>query len=122
MIQWARAREQRDTSESWEQQVLRQRAKDWLIAHVPNGGKREKREAQRLKQDGVIAGWPDLVCIREGVVVFVEMKKTKGGKLSPEQKNTIEAMMRAGAEVWVCEGWEAALWSLESGNPRPWHK
>lgn len=120
-IPWVKAAEKRDHSESWEQQVLIQRAMGWIVAHVPNGGKRSKSEAERLRREGVMAGFPDLVCIRQGVVVFVEMKRTKNGALHGEQKHVIPALMRAGAEVYVCEGWEAALWSLEHGKRRPWN-
>lgn len=66
---------------------------EWLRAvlvdakaiHIPNGGKRGKAEAGRLKAMGVMPGVPDLMILRRGVCRFIEIK-TATGNLSPEQK------------------------------------
>lgn len=34
-------------------------AEELIIQHSPNGGRRDKREAAKLKAMGVMAGWPD---------------------------------------------------------------
>lgn len=69
-----------------------------LLYHIPNGGSRHRLEAIHLKQQGVRAGVPDL-CLpvaRDGCHgLYVEMKRSKGGRVSPEQ-------------VAVCQGWEMA--------------
>ena len=58
---------------------------DCFIFAVPNGGKRGKLEAIRLKKEGVTRGVSDLIILRpNGKVLFLEMKQTKG-KLSKEQ-------------------------------------
>jgi hypothetical protein len=65
----------------------------WLAARpelhwfaIPNGEKRHIRVAQRLKNEGVRRGTPDLCFLLPGGRVgWLEMK-TKGGALSPDQK------------------------------------
>lgn len=66
---------------------------------VPNGGKRGKREAWRLKEGGVRAGVPDLVlCFKGGATIFVELK-AKNGYLSPIQKMFHEELRLMGFQV-----------------------
>ena len=45
-------------------------------------------------------GFPDLVMIRAGRVIFAELKSQKG-KLSPRQEEWIGGLADAGAEVYV---------------------
>ena len=49
-----------------------------IIYAVPNGGKRNAREAARLKRQGVMAGVADLHLIYKGVIYFIEVKTDKG--------------------------------------------
>lgn len=54
--------------------------------HVPNGGKRNAREAGRLKGLGVLAGMMDLGIIRpHGRIAWLELK-APGGTLSKSQQ------------------------------------
>ena len=57
---------------------------------VPNGGKRSKSEAGRLKAEGVKSGVPDLCLIYDGMYYGLEVKKpatsTPKGYLSKNQK------------------------------------
>jgi len=55
------------------------------LFHVPNGGKRSRIEASRLKQSGTIAGIPDLIFCIQSQTFFFELKTT-AGKTSPDQK------------------------------------
>lgn len=60
-----------------------------LIFHIPNGGARHIAVASKLKLEGVKAGVPDLLLpvSRRGYHgLFIEMKREKGGALSPKQK------------------------------------
>lgn len=53
-----------------------------LIFHIPNGGKRNAREAARFKRMGVKADVPDLFLpVPRGDChgLFIEMKAPKGG-------------------------------------------
>lgn len=54
------------------------------IMAIPNGGARSAATAGRLKAEGVSPGVPDLFIPAWGL--WVEMKRAKGGKVSPEQK------------------------------------
>jgi hypothetical protein len=81
----------------------------WL--HIPNGGRRNPIEAAIFKGLGVVAGVPDLILIHGGHVFGLELK-TEGGRLSPTQLATHEAMRAAGATVAVAYGIDAALEQL----------
>lgn len=81
-----------------------------LMHHIPNGGKRAKTTAVRLKKEGVVAGVSDvfLPVARSGYHgLYIEMK-AKGGKLSDNQKWWIKATMDQGYKSIVCFGWEEA--------------
>ena len=58
------------------------------IHAIPNGGARSKATAGRLKAEGVSSGVPDLFV--PAWRLWVEMKRTKGGSLSLDQKDWIE--------------------------------
>ena len=57
------------------------------IFAIQNGGARSPATAGRLKAEGVSSGVPDLFIPAWGL--WVEMKRTKGGSLSAEQKDLI---------------------------------
>lgn len=73
-----------------------------LIYAIPNGEKRAIITAKRLKMEGVVSGIPDLH-IPEWRL-WVEMKRTKGGRLSPEQKMMIQQLGVIGHQVIVGYG------------------
>lgn len=82
-----------------------------LLHHIPNGGKRSKSEAARFKVQGVKAGVPDicLPCARGGYHgLYIELKRTKGGKLSAAQKGWIDALDEQGYKAAVCYGFDEA--------------
>lgn len=82
-----------------------------LMHHIPNGGKRSKSEAARFKAQGVKAGVPDifLPCARGGYHgLYIELKRTKGGKLSAVQKEWIDALRGQDYKVIVCYGFDEA--------------
>lgn len=56
-----------------------------VVAHIPNGGSRDAREASNLKIQGVLAGMPDLIIVLPwGEIAWVEMK-ARDGKVSGNQ-------------------------------------
>lgn len=55
-----------------------------LIMSVPNGGRRDKKEAMKLKATGLLAGAADLILIYNGKVLFMEVK-TDTGRQSDSQ-------------------------------------
>lgn len=82
-----------------------------LIFAIPNGGKRGKIEAARLKKEGVTPGIPDLF-IPEWRL-WIEMKRVKGGRLSKEQKEQIKYLEGCGYSVIVGNGYLDALQKIE---------
>ncbi len=82
-----------------------------LLHAIPNGGKRSKSEAGRMKAAGVKAGVPDM-CLpvaREGCHgLYIELKRRDGGRVSPEQASWMEALARQGYKAVLCHGWDAA--------------
>ena len=56
-----------------------------LIFAIPNGGYRSPSTANRLKAEGVVKGIPDLYIPAWNL--WVEMKRTKGGSVSADQKS-----------------------------------
>ena len=107
-------------SEHAEQATLVQ----WLgIAHpavrifaIPNGGRRGKLEAMRLQLEGVSPGVPDLMLpTPRGKYhgLFVEMKRTKGGRTSAEQKDWLAYLTAQGYRAVVCKGFEEAKKEIE---------
>lgn len=81
-----------------------------LLYHIPNGGRRSKGEAGRLKAEGVKAGAPD-VCLpvaRNGFHgAYIELKK-QGGRVSPGQIRWLRDLEGQGYFTAVCYSWEAA--------------
>jgi hypothetical protein len=68
------------------------------------------RHAQKLNREGRKRGVPD-ICLPVGRgshhALYLEMKKSKGGTVSSEQKAWHAALSAAGNRVVVCKGWEA---------------
>lgn len=88
---------------------------DVFIHSIPNGGYRTKTTAKQLKLEGLEPGVPDLF-IPEWRT-WIEMKRTKGGRLSPEQKKIIPMLESYGYTVLVCKGWEDAIQQLKNKAP-----
>jgi VRR-NUC domain len=76
--------------------------------HIPNGGSRSPIEAAIFKSLGVRPGSPDLLIIRAGAPLFLELKAL-GRKLSPVQTECHDALRRAGAQIEVADNIDAAL-------------
>jgi len=77
---------------------------------IPNGGMRNMGTAIKLKQEGVIAGVPDLFLMipKNGWHgMFIEMK-AKGGKLQPNQQEFMGIATLLGYQSVVCYGFEDA--------------
>ena len=86
------------------------------IFSIPNGGKRGKLEAMRLQMEGVRPGVPDLMLPepRGGFHgLFVEMKRTKGGSVSAEQKDWMAYLLGKGYQVKICKGYVEARKEIE---------
>lgn len=90
--------------------------------HVPNGGmrpssedkdgKRFSVEAKKMQAQGVKKGVPDVLIFRpvKGATgVVVELKRKKGGIVSPEQKKWLEMLSGFGWICRVCCGADEAI-------------
>ncbi len=75
----------------------------WLV-HVPNGGKRPKGEAGKLKAMGTKPGYPDLTLPRPSHLwrgLAIELK-SPDGRVSPEQIDWLNAFLEDDWLVAVC--------------------
>lgn len=87
-----------------------------LLFHIPNGGKRNAREAARFKQMGVKPGVPDLflpVPVGRYHGLFVELKSEKG-RLSDYQKQWQLELACKGYKVCTCYGLEQAVNAIKN--------
>ena len=85
-----------------------------LFFSVPNGGTRNKKEAQTLKQTGLLKGVSDLVILTDNKVIFLELKRRKGGVISKEQKTFLEKVNVFDYAIGIIAyGYEDAIFQLE---------
>ena len=73
-----------------------------LVFAIPNGGKRSIVTAKRLRREGVTPGVPDLYIPAWGI--WIEMKRQKGGRTSPDQDAMIQYLEEIGHTVIVGYG------------------
>jgi hypothetical protein len=87
--------------------------RDYIFA-IPNGGKRNVREAARMKRQGVKAGVSDVfvpIPTLKYHGLWIEMKAPKGKakpKVQTNQQEWIERMNGIGYRAVVCYGWVEA--------------
>lgn len=82
----------------------------WMFA-IPNGGLRSKVTAARMKATGTRPGVPDICLpVARGKFhgMYIEMKRQRGGVLSPDQKIWLNALARNGYLAIRCNGFEEA--------------
>lgn len=79
---------------------------DVLIWATPNGGSRNPKEALKLSAEGVLAGVPDIFI--PAWRIFIEMKRQKGGRVSPEQRDAMAYLTEHGYQCQVCYGYQDA--------------
>ena len=87
-----------------------------LFYHIPNEGKRSPAAAGRLKQEGMKRGVPDnCLPVPRGKYhgLYIELKRVKGGKPTPEQKQWVENLTGQGYLALICKGWEEAAKVIE---------
>lgn len=80
----------------------------WRVAHFRRATVRHGRVATPVAYDA--AGFPDLVLVTEGRILFVECK-TDRGTVSPEQRAWAEWLEAAGqdARVWRPRDWDVEV-------------
>jgi hypothetical protein len=85
---------------------FRRQYPDTRILAIPNGGIRSASQGASLKAEGVSAGVPDLQI--PAWSLWVEMKRSTGGTVSPAQKDWIAYLESIGHTVIVGMGFEDA--------------
>lgn len=83
------------------------REQGWRFTHVANETS-SKAQALANRSMGTSKGFPDFVIFVSGYVVFIEMKRTEGGRASKEQKEWIDFLQKAGHHAEICDGFEEA--------------
>lgn len=88
-----------------------------LLVAIPNGGLRNMPEAVRFKAEGVRKGFPDMILpvARKGYhALAIELKRVKGGRVAPEQRQWLDDLSIQGWRAVVCRGFDEAKAEIES--------
>lgn len=96
---------------SWAQWQQERHPELRLLHHCPNGGSRNRAEAAKLKQMGVVAGVPDLhLPVPKGMYsgLYIEMKYGEG-RLEKSQHEFLTAVAGYGCYAVCCYGAEDAI-------------
>lgn len=83
-----------------------------LLFAIPNGANKGPVARLRFKAEGLRPGVPDMffaLPVGQYHGLFIEMKRRRGGTVSPEQKAYIEALRAQGYRAEVCKGCDEAL-------------
>lgn len=90
--------------------------KGFYYFHVPNSTfTKSWKQKARNKALGVVRGVPDLFVFKDGVSYAIELKRKKGGVVSPEQREWLEVLSKHGFQSAVCHGADEAIEFLEGG-------
>jgi len=57
--------------------------------------------ARKIPGTQYSAGWPDIIAVTDGAVVFVEVKRPRIGRLTDLQRVELDLWQRAGAHCFV---------------------
>jgi hypothetical protein len=82
-----------------------------FVAAIPNGGKRDRIVAARLKREGVRPGFPDVIVMlpRQGAHALLIEFKRQGVARAGDEQHALHALYRAqGYRVELCSGCDAA--------------
>lgn len=81
------------------------------FAHIPNETfTKSWKQKRKNKEEGVSSGLPDYIIITPRGLLFIEMKRKKGGVISPTQREWINALNEInGVQAQVCRGHEDAI-------------
>lgn len=108
-----------------------------MLFAIPNGGARHPATGAKLKAEGVRPGVPDVMLAVPGFDVletpgddglgiraerhglFIELKRTRGGTVSAEQRAWHDRLRRQGYRVAVCRGWTEAVAAIADYLDRP---
>lgn len=95
------------------------RLKGYKFTHIANESGSSRRDAMirggRMKAQGVSRGFPDYGIIVGHFLLFIELKRRKGSKTSPEQHEWIESLDNISPSVRarVCHGYDECVAFIE---------
>lgn len=88
------------------------RSKRLPFTHVANETT-SKLQGARNKRAGVSKGFPDFLLCLPGKLLCIELKRKRGGRISPEQKQWLLWLNASGCRAIVCYGFEDAKSKIE---------
>ena len=95
--------------------ALQRQGRILRYGHIPNETwTKSWSQKIRNKKQGVKKGFPDYMIIFPKELVFIEMKRAKGGVTSPEQSAWLNDLMTLGTTAEVCHGFDAAKKLIDS--------
>ena len=89
---------------AWLELQIAQGAPIQKFTHIPNETPTSAIQAKRLQRMGVRRGVPDYMLVIKHKLVFIELKRSKGGKVSVHQQQWLDALSAAGVSAYVCCG------------------
>ena len=89
--------------------ILQRMGKLLLYSHIPHETYTTSWAVKRRNVlEGVRMGVPDYIVIIGNKVLFIELKRLKGGTVSAEQKEWITHLQGKETEARVCKGFDQA--------------
>lgn len=80
-----------------------------VYSHIPNETYTTSwNQKRKNRMQGVRAGVPDYIIVIKGFVVFLELKRVKGGVISPDQKEWLAAVDNKITVSTVARGFDEA--------------
>jgi len=93
---------------------LKREGKILRYTHIPNETwTKSWNQKMRNVRQGVKKGFPDYIILFPDRAIFIEMKRVKGGVVSPEQKEWIADLQRLGFRAEICKGFLEAKALIE---------
>jgi len=92
------------------------RLKNIKFSNIPNSTFTTSwNQKRKNKEMGLNPGLPDLLIILPNLLLFIEMKRIKGGTVSEYQKEWIEELNKInGVKAIVCKGADDAINKIET--------
>lgn len=90
-------------------ELLKAQGKILLFSHVPQETYTKSWGVKMMnKKKGVRKGVPDLIIITDTTVLFLELKRLKGGSISPEQKQWNTHLHNKQTQAHIAKGFDQA--------------
>lgn len=67
------------------------------------------RRAVRVKREGTSAGFPDYVIVINNVLIAIELKRVRGSRVTPEQREWLAVLSACGIPSAICHGAAEAI-------------